>query len=101
MEAAGMESIIIKVAGAGLGRRHLGKNVCSEEMRDELEILVSRRPSTEHIAYLLIAFRRKGNGALILQEKVENTKLSQSIALFSSKELNCERVLCVFEDHKR
>lgn len=42
MDNAGMESIIIKVAGAGLGVRHLGMNVCSEEMRDELEILNGR-----------------------------------------------------------
>jgi diphthine-ammonia ligase len=40
MAAAGMECIIIKVAGAGLGLRHLGQNVCSPEMRNTLEILV-------------------------------------------------------------
>jgi diphthamide synthase (EF-2-diphthine--ammonia ligase) len=42
MDAAGLESIIIKVAGAGLGTRHLNKNVCGQEMRDVLHKLVSR-----------------------------------------------------------
>lgn len=41
MADAGMECIIIKVAGAGLGLRHLGQNVCSPEMRATLETLVS------------------------------------------------------------
>ena len=39
MHAAGMKSVIIKVAGAGLGVRHLGMDVCSEEMRKTLEML--------------------------------------------------------------
>lgn len=39
MHAAGMKSVIIKVAGAGLGVRHLGKDVCSDEMREILAML--------------------------------------------------------------
>lgn len=46
MAEAGMECIIIKVAGAGLGLRHLGQNVCGPEMRVTLEGLVSVQ--TEH-----------------------------------------------------
>ena len=45
MAQAGMDSIIIKVAGAGLGVRHLGQNVCSESMRVELENLVRATPT--------------------------------------------------------
>lgn len=45
MARAGMDSIIIKVAGAGLGVRHLGQNVCSESMRVELENLVRATPT--------------------------------------------------------
>lgn len=41
MDRTGLHSIIIKVAGAGLGTKHLGRNVCSPEMRLELENLVS------------------------------------------------------------
>ena len=40
MAAAGMESVIIKVAGAGLGVKHLGQNVCSKAMREELALMV-------------------------------------------------------------
>ncbi|CAD6567150.1 MAG: hypothetical protein CYPHOPRED_001460 [Cyphobasidiales sp. Tagirdzhanova-0007] len=42
MYAAGMDSVIIKVAGAGLGERHLGQNVCCKSMRDELEKLQAK-----------------------------------------------------------
>ncbi|KAK9894873.1 adenine nucleotide alpha hydrolases-like protein [Cystobasidium minutum MCA 4210] len=42
MAEAGMECIIIKVAGAGLGLRHLGQNVCSPEMRATLETLKTK-----------------------------------------------------------
>jgi hypothetical protein len=41
MAKAGMESIIIKVAGAGLRLRHLGLNVAGDQMRNELQLLVS------------------------------------------------------------
>lgn len=41
MADAGMECVIIKVAGAGLGLRHLGQNVCSPDMRSTLAALVS------------------------------------------------------------
>lgn len=37
-----MNSVIIKVAGAGLGLRHIGMNVCSQDMQDELDRLVSQ-----------------------------------------------------------
>jgi hypothetical protein len=35
-----MDSIVIKVAGAGLRVRHLGLNVAGDTMRHELQILV-------------------------------------------------------------
>lgn len=57
MDTAGMESVIIKVAGAGLGQRHLGKNVCSSEMRDELERLVSQSTRSMKTTSLTLRIR--------------------------------------------
>jgi len=49
MTTAGMESVIIKVAGAGLQITHLGQNVFSPSMRLVLRQLVSTPfPMTAH-----------------------------------------------------
>lgn len=91
MDNAGMESVIIKVAGAGLGVRHLGNNVCSEEMRDELELLVrfirhlsyGSHPAEPDfrsfsLFYCVHLHSRTVGGVHIQRVKVESTRLSQS-----------------------
>lgn len=78
MAEAGLECIIIKVAGAGLGLRHLGQDVCSEEMRLTLETLVSPHYLTASLCApgtLSATFaNRKTSGGRTLQAKEENMR---------------------------
>jgi diphthine-ammonia ligase len=50
MREAGLDARIIKVAGAGLGERHLGQNVAGDAMIGELTRLVRAGATSEQLA---------------------------------------------------
>lgn len=94
MVDAGLEAVLIKVAGIGLTAKHLGKTLA--EMQPTLLKLVG---PTSSAGVLRSWYLRIRSMALTYAEKVVNTKRSPSIRLCTKVELNCKHLCAVRTSH--